>query len=420
MARIMPGPTRRLYRDDSYLTGFTARVTGCTPHGQGRLAVTLDRTAFYPTGGGQPHDTGSLAGNAVLDVVEGDQGSILHVVRRDQPLAGDIEGVVDWPRRFDHMQQHSGQHILSRAFVAVAGAATTSFHLGERSCTIDIELARAGEEIIRNAERLANETIFADVPVEVLHTEPGRPGGPAAGPGVQRELALKPGDPIRLIRIGAFDETPCGGTHVRRSGEVGSVAIRSWEPFKGGTRVVFLCGGRVVRAVAGLGGVVDSLVARLSAQPHELPAAVARLQEQLAGARREAKTLGEALAGAEAVARDATARQAGGARVLVELFDGRPVEELQSLAGRYAATPGHAALLAATDTATGRATLVFARAPEGMPGAPRMGDLLREVCSARGGKGGGGETLARGGVPAAEAGAALEQAFELLRARLSS
>ncbi|HEY3175808.1 MAG TPA: alanyl-tRNA editing protein [Candidatus Polarisedimenticolia bacterium] len=414
-------PCLRLYRDDSYLREFTARVTACEPAGADFVAIELDRTAFYPTGGGQPHDTGTLAGVPVVEVREGGDGRILHMTRGSEPLSGEIAGEIDWRRRFDHMQQHTGQHILSRAFVRIAGAATRSFHLGEQSCTIDLDLADPDEGLIRRAEALANENIFADHAVAVDQVLADRAPGIAANMNLARELALKPGDAIRIVKVGPFDETPCGGTHVARSGEVGAVAIRSWERFKGGTRVSFLCGARVVSALAGMGAVVDACVGRLSAQPEELPGAIGRLQDQLAEARRATKLLNEALVGAEAVARDASARLAGTCRVIVEVFPERPIDDVLLLAQKYTLTAGRVALLAAVEMATGRASLVFARSDKGTPADLKMGDILAHVCRSRGGKGGGGPALAQGGGLVAETAlSALEEAFGIVSARLAS
>jgi alanyl-tRNA synthetase len=199
------------------------------------------------------------------------------------------------------------------------------------------------------------------------------------------------------------------------------VAIRSWERFKGGTRIGFVCGGRAVRLLAGLGGVVDACVAKLSAQPSELADAIGRLQEQLTEARSSAKLLNEALVGAEAVARDASARTVGDCRVIVELFPDRPADDVQLLARKYTMTPGRVALLASTDTVTGRASLVFARSDEGIRAELKMGEILAQVCRSRGGKGGGGASLARGGgIGAAEAQAAIDEALAVIATRLGS
>ena len=408
----------RLYRDDSYLRTFAARVTGATPGRPGVFSVELDRTAFYPTGGGQPNDTGSLGGLDVIDVREADAGRILHDVRCEAAPSGTIEGVIDWRRRFDHMQQHSGQHILSRSFIEVADAPTVSFHMGESACTIDVRLADPSEEVIRAAEARANAIVFSDVPVGVRSVPPDR--APRLEQDLQRDLALKPGDPVRIISIGDYDETPCGGTHVSRSGEVGLIAIRGWERFKGGTRVIFACGGRAARMHAELSATVDACVERLSAPPPELPSAIDRLLDQMGEARREVKRLGEALAAAEAEGRLARARAIGGCRIVLAVIDDRGSEEIARLARSCAAAPGAVALLAG-GSGSGKTALVFARSEEGAAATLHMGDLLAAVCGPRGGKGGGGPTLARGGgLPAERLEEALEEACSLIAERLAA
>ncbi len=406
-------PTQKLYRDDSYLKSFRARVLAAATAGEDLMEVELDRTAFYPTGGGQPHDTGRLGDRAVVDVKESDDGRVLHVVKSTEAPAGEVDGAIDWTRRFDHMQQHSGQHILSRAFVQIAGAATRSFHLGAAACTIDIDLADPQPALMRRAERLANDVIFGDAPVTV-RTVPADelPTLPAAAD-LTREMGIRPGDPMRIIQIGAFDENPCGGTHVARSGEVGCVAVRSWERFKSGTRVSFLCGGRVVKEVERLGTLADACGARLSVPLEEIPAALLRMQEQSAEARREIRGLSEALATADAAALDAGARSLGACRVAVSVLEGHGADSVQRVAQKFTASPGRVALLAVG--IDGMANLVFARAREGVPASMDMGRLMTRVCGTHQGRGGGRPELARGGgFACAQAAAALEQAFHLL------
>jgi alanyl-tRNA synthetase len=316
------------------------------------------------------------------------------------------------------MQQHSGQHILSRGFIEVAGAPTMSFHMGESACTIDVRLAEPDDETIRAAEAQANAVVFGDVPVSVRSVSPDR--APRSDEELPRELALKPGDPVRIVSIGEFDETPCGGTHVRRSGEIGAVAIRGWERFKGGTRITFACGGRAVRMLAELASSVDACVERLSAPPPELPSAIDRLQAQLGEARRELKRLAGALAAAEAEARLASARSIGGCRAVIAVLDDRGAEEIALLARSCASRPGAIALLAAGRPGSDKTFLVFARSEEGAAGPLDMGQLLAAVCKPRGGKGGGGPTFARGGgVPTERLREALEEACGLIAERLS-
>src|SRR5438132_1455367 len=208
--------TDRLYLRDPYLTRFSARVVSLADLG-GRPAAVLDRSAFYPEGGGQPGDRGSLSGAAVLDVQERD-GVVLHVL--DRPVGpGEVEGMVDWQRRFDHMQQHHGQHLLSAAFERVHGAPTTSFHLGERTCTIDLDcsISRLDEAALRSAEAAANETVWRDLPVVARDF----------GPEERSRLPLRK-EPVkgdRVVLVEGVDASPCGGTHPSRTGEVGAVAL---------------------------------------------------------------------------------------------------------------------------------------------------------------------------------------------------
>ncbi|HXI02292.1 MAG TPA: alanyl-tRNA editing protein, partial [Candidatus Saccharimonadales bacterium] len=248
--------TVRLYQRDSFLTRFRAVVVDVRPSPAGedgappRFDLLLDRTAFYPEGGGQPFDTGRLAGLPVVAVREGDAGP-LHTVSVEPsgpalPESGDeVEGVVDWDRRHDHMQQHSGQHLLSRAFLEVAAARTRSFHLGSEICTIDIAMSPPDEGAIGRAAELTNSIVAEDRPVAVSERDAGEIDS-AEEAGLSG-LKLKPGDPVRIIEVDGFDANPCGGTHVARTGQVGPVALLGHEPFRGMTRITFACGRRVAR-----------------------------------------------------------------------------------------------------------------------------------------------------------------------------
>jgi len=412
----------RLYREDAYLVAFEARVTSSRDVGKGRLAVELDRTAFYPTGGGQPHDTGRLAGLPVIDVRETGDGGIDHIVRAAPSEApdGSIRAEVDWARRFDHMQQHTGQHILSRAFVDVAAAPTLSFHLGETTCTIDVDAAELTPARLRAVESRANEVVFSNVPVGVTTVPAADAVQLAKEMELVRDLALRPGDPFRLIEIDGFDRTPCGGTHVRRAGETGGVAILQHERFKGTTRVEFVCGSRVIRHLARLQDVVSACVGKLSAPLDQIPETVDRLQSQLAAVRRELDTARGSLADLEAGSLAAEARDHGGVSILVKVFDDRGVDQAQAIARRFAGTAGRVALVAARDASAGKAGLVFVRSEQGVPPDLAMGEILSEICAGRGGRGGGNPVLARGGLPAGEAPAALEEAFATVSRRLAS
>ncbi len=414
----MAGRTERLYQRDSHLTRFEARIlsVGAAPGHQQRPALVLDRTAFYPEGGGQPCDTGSLSGMRVVDVQEGPDGP-LHVIDdpgpgAPRPAAGDrVEGEIDWARRFDHMQQHSGQHLLSRGFLEAASARTLSFHLGAATCTIDVAMSPPDEGRIREAVRLANEVIWSDRPVEVRESEAPAPGGTAEDLSLSG-LKLKPGDPIRTIVVGGFDATPCGGTHVTRTGQVGSVAVIGWEPWKRRSRIAFVCGARVVARLEESTAALDAVVAGLSAPPGEVAGALARLLAEKVSLFKQVTALNGRLAGLEAAAAAGDAPEVGGFRLLKRIFTAgeRSVEAAQALVRKFVEPPGRIALVAVVDGE--RATFLAARSRgEGPP----MGAILSEVAREAGGRGGGSPESARaGGIPAEAAEALLEAASSRL------
>ncbi len=414
----MASRTERLYQRDSSLTRFDATILSVEPAGGagaeagGRFALLLDRTAFYPEGGGQPFDTGSLGGLPVVDVQEGAEGP-LHFIQTSgpgvlPPPAGTrVEGTIDRQRRFDHMQQHSGQHLLSRAFLEVASARTRSFHLGSALCTIDVEMSPPDEGRIREAARRANSIIWADLPVQVRESE-ALPGASATEDPALSGLKLKPGDPVRTIVIEGFDETPCGGTHVARTGQVGLVAVTAWEPWKKLSRITFACGSRAATHFEESRAVLAACVAALSAPPADVPGALARLVAEKESLHRRVGALSAKLAGFEAAAAAESAREIGAFRLLERIFDGaeRSVEEAQALIRKFVEPPGRIALVAVIEG--GKATLLAARSQgEG----PALGAILGEVARSGGGRGGGSPEAARaGGIPAGEAALVFEQA----------
>jgi alanyl-tRNA synthetase len=341
-----------------------------------------------------------------------------------------VEGLVDWARRFDHMQQHHGQHLLSAAFERLHRAQTVSFHLGEGTCTIDLDVpaARLDEKALRAAEAAANEAVWRDLPVTArdfspeelarlpLRKEPMKgsrvvvvgdvPGGPHP-PGMRAEAA-----PERAGGLGGsyppslVDASPCGGTHPRRTGEVGAVAVLGVRKWGEGARVEFVCGARVVRGLAEAGGRLAAAAQALRCAPAEVPEASARVAEESLGRRKEVERLVAALAG-EAGER----LGAGGAGPVVARLE-PPLSGAAGLRAAAAALAarGRVALLGGVEE--GRAFLCFAR-PRG-PG-PHLGDLVREACAALGGKGGGAPDLAQGNGPDA---ARLAEALDLARGKL--
>jgi alanyl-tRNA synthetase len=233
--------TQRLYYSDSHLLEFDARVVDVSERDDGAIAVTLDRTAFYPTGGGQPNDTGTLGDARVVDCIDAEEAGVLHVIQGLVPQIGDtVHGQIDPMRRLDHMQQHTGQHILSAAFVKLFDAPTHSFRVMEHECEIDVALDDPTDEKIDKGVELANQTIWQNLPIRISEVSAEE----ARALPLRKEPARE--GELRLIEISNFDLTPCGGTHARGTGEVGVIAVRGWERAKGLTRIQFMAGGRVV------------------------------------------------------------------------------------------------------------------------------------------------------------------------------
>ena len=383
-----PVMAARLYYADAYLREFDARVIEQLTW-DGKPAAVLERTAFYPTSGGQPHDTGTLNGVKVVDVVERESdGAVVHVLAGE--LQGDaVHGEIDRARRFDLMQQHTGQHILSQAFTTALQADTVSFHLGVEVTTVDLNRAPLSEEQLDKAEALANEVVFSNRPVrarfvgrEELATLPLRKLPQVAGP-------------IRIVEIADFDWSPCGGTHCRRTGEVGLIKIVRAERRGAETRVHFLCGGRALADYRRKNRLVLDLAARFSVGDWELADAVERLSDEARASRKQVRVLREQLLDYEAAALIAGAEKLGGARVVRQAYTDRTVDEIRHLAQRLTAEPGVIALLG-RGSVGGKAQFVFARSAD-LP--HDMNVLLRTACQTVGGGGGGRPNFAQGGGP---------------------
>jgi len=364
--------TERLYLQDPYLRSFRARVLEVRDL-EGKPAALLDRTAFYPEGGGQPGDRGMLGGVQVIDTQER-AGAVLHILDRPVP-PGEVAAEIDWARRFDHMQQHHGQHLLSAAFDKL-GAPTVSFHLGERTCTIDLDAPLPRLDAGR-AEALANESIWRDLPV-VARDFTGEERA-------KLPLRKEPVKGDRVVLVEGVDASPCGGTHPARTGEVGCVAVLKAQKWgEGKSRVEFACGARVVRLLHEAGGLLGAAADALKCAPADLPQATARVAAEAQSRRKAADALLEDLARVEA-----SRLAAKGSPVVGRLERGAAFARAVAQA---VAQEGGVALLAAVEE--GRAHLVFARA-KGVAG-PAMGALLKESLAVLGGKGGGGPDFAQG------------------------
>ncbi len=395
--------TERLYYDAPYLIRFTARVLE-NLEWEGQPAVLLDRTAFYPTGGGQPADTGvlravSAGGSAapegvpndvrVIDVAERlEDGAVVHVLAR--PLdASEVEGEVDWQRRFDLMQQHTGQHILSAVFLDLFEANTVGFHLSDEYATIDLDRAPLTAEDLLRAEDLANAVVFENrqavarfVPDEEVPSLPLR-------------KALVHEGPVRVVEIPDLDCSACGGTHVRSTGEIGLIKITRSERRGNETRVEFLCGGRALGDYRAKNALLMDLAREYTVGHWEVADLVHRMAGELKESRRELRHARDALLDAEAAALWHQGAVVGPARVVHAHLPGRAPDDLKHLAQRLVEHEGTAVLLA-SGQAGQKGFFTFARSADL---DLHMGTLVRQACQVIGGGGGGRPEFAQGGGP---------------------
>ena len=375
--------SERLYHTDSYLTAFDAEVRTVAPQGEQWL-VTLDRTAFYPASGGQPNDVGTLGEAHVLDVVDLEDGTVGHVVDKALVLNEQVRGAIAWERRFDHMQQHSGQHLLSAAFDREHAARTASFHLGNTSSTIDLDRGVSAEQIAAT-ELAANKVIWEDRSLTVRSVSPAE-----AAKLPLRKDPTRSGD-LRIVEIADYDLSACGGTHVCRTGAIGMIAIAGFERFKGGIRVEFVCGARALRACRSLRDSVTSSVRLLSVLPEELPSAIEKLQTEGRGQKKAQEALRDQLAVHEATALAARGSRTGGIRLVTESVAGWDAAGLKKLASAVTSNPG---FIAALISAESPFTIVVARSENLTLDA---GVMLKHLIERFGGKGGGKGPMAQGG-----------------------
>ncbi len=409
--------TERLYYDDSFLYEFDGVVAEVLAlQGGGRSAVILDRTAFYPTSGGQVFDTGWIARDdgaddgarrAVIDVADREDGAILHIVESAADLAKGVRvhGKVDATRRLDHIQQHSGQHVLSAAFIRLFDAPTVSFHMGDESCTIDLDMKELSAKQVRTAEQLANEIILQDLPVGIrtVSREEAQQLGLRKAPPVGK-------DRLRLIAIQDFDLSACGGTHVRSTGQIGCILLRRIEKVRQQVRVEFICGQRAVATARRDYCALSEAAELCSARPWDLPQHLHKLQDDAKTARKSHERLLEELAEQMADRLVADAPVANGRKVMIGLFPDRDQAFIRLLAQKCTRETGNVVALLAGIT-DGPAALVFAQTP----GQPfDMGTLMKDALAKLGGRGGGGKDLAQGGTESKE----VEPTLQEIRSRL--
>ena len=387
--------TERLYYDDPYLLEFDANVVE-TRSADGRFEVILDKTAFYPTSGGQPNDLGTLNDVALINCVEDEtSGVVVHVLEGAIDI-GPVHCRIDASRRADHMQQHSGQHVLSQAFVELFNWPTVSFHLGVIGCTIDLAAEVVSREQAEMAEDFANRIVRENRSVAIRYASQEN----IAEVGL-RKPTERAGD-IRIIDIAGYDRSACGGTHVRTTGEIGAVLITGLERAKKQTRVHFLCGDRVIRYARSANRTLEAISQTISAPPLETAAGVRGLWNENQQARKRIEELESQLIDYEA------AQFPISDGVAVGSFLNRGIDKLKMLAVKICSRSGVVALLA---DQSDQLRVVFARSADSTVDA---GALLKQTVERFGGRGGGRPNLAQGGGLSGSAQEVLEFARRLL------
>ncbi len=378
--------SEKLYYNDSYIKEFTASILTQGEEPDGRWYVTLDQTAFYPTGGGQPSDIGYL-NQSVVEDVQLINGEIRHYIQK--PLHNDqfVVGTIDWMRRFDHMQQHLGQHILTAAFEELFGYQTTSFHLGEQLCSIDLNTEELSEKEIEDVEQLANSMILSNRLIETKWVQQHELD--------QYSLRKPPSvtENIRLVIIPNFDYNACGGTHPKSTGEVSSISILSTERQKQKVRVHFVCGQRVLDQLRAKQAITKQLTNLFSTPEDRIITAAERLIEIEKALSNEIEHLKEEVLEFEKNTYIKEYEMIGDCKVIKRVFEGRTMQELQRLSKMVSQAEQHvvSVFLNSDDD---RFQLVLAR---GNAVTINMNDVLKKILSPINGKGGGSNQMAQGG-----------------------
>jgi alanyl-tRNA synthetase len=392
--------TERLYYHDPFLYEFEGEVIEVVPAAEinGRHGVFLDRTAFYPTSGGQIHDTGWIfpgsapeAKSRVAEVVEVEDGRVVHYIEADKPPERGtvIRGLIDGERRRDHMQQHSGQHVLSAAFIRLFNIPTVSFHMGDDDCSIDLDTPSLATSQVERAERMANQIVQENRPVEIKFVTQDE----AQTLGL-RKVPRADKQQLRLIDIQDFDLSACGGTHVRGTGQIGCILLRKTERVRQGWRVEFVCGQRAVTTARRDYTTLTAAAALLSAHIWEVPEQMKKSLEELRSARKSGERLLEELADLQATRLLTDAGIGQGPKLITRVYPDRDLAFIRLLAQRL--TRLEVNVVALLGSRSGQTSLVFAQS-KGMPFD--MGALLKEAMTKLGGKGGGSKDMAQGGAP---------------------
>lgn len=402
--------TTRLYYHDSFLYDFDAEVRELTE--TPRPALILDRTAFYPTSGGQVFDTGWITTDTtklrVTEVADAEDGKVIHYLEappKDLKPGTKIRGQIDATRRRDHMQQHSGQHVLSAAFIRLHKMPTVSFHMADDYCSIDLDTPALTKDQIESAERLANEIILGNRPVDVRYVtrdEAGKLG--------LRKLPPTERDELRLIDIRDFDLTACGGTHVAQTGQIGCILLRKAEKVRQGYRVEFVAGERAVATARRDFTTLTEAAALFSAHIYDVPQQARKSLDDIRSLRKQREQSQEELAAAQAAAILAETPETNGRKLVVRTYTDRDLNYLKLLAQKLTRLSANAVALLATTSP--QPSLVFAQSAS----QPfDMGALMMDTMAQLGGRGGGSKDMAQGGIPNGEG---LEAALNGIAAKL--
>lgn len=418
--------TERLYYSDSFLRNFSSRVADIRElsrtEGQSVWQVALERTAFYPTSGGQPHDLGILTATSrsgavlavpVVAVEEDEHGEVWHQTLKPLLAGTEVRGEIDWQRRFDHMQQHSGQHLLSAVFLKDLQAPTVSFHLGEMSSTIDLAVDSLAQHSLERVERIANELIAEDRAVTTRTVDRTEADALLAA-GALRKLPEREGT-IRLIEIADCDLNACGGTHVRSTGQIGGLLLRGMERVRQGVRVEFVCGQRAVTAARQDFSVLTRSASLLSTPRADVPAGIERLAAEAKSGAKEQRKLREELAMYHAARLAVEEQIVNRLRLVRRTFADRDAEYVKLLASRLVASvPQTVALLASTQQDPALVVLAHSGDMEF-----HAGNLMKEALATLGLRGGGSPDLAQGQAPHAQIEKLLDTLASSVTARMA-
>ena len=399
--------SERLYYSDSFVRTFAGVVTDVRglsgSSGEQIWQLTLNRTAFYPTSGGQPFDMGQLSATlrdgttlniAVEQVEEDEEGAVWHFVRQPLNPGTHVKGEIVWERRFDHMQQHTGQHLLSAVFWRELHLPTVSFHLGETTSTIDLAGGPLANHSLERVERIANEIIAEDRKVTTRFVTRDEAQAMMTA-GQLRKLPERQG-PIRLVDIADCDDNACGGTHVRSTGQIGGLLVRAVEKVKQGVRVEFVCGSRAVRTAHIDFAILSEVSALLSTGPKELAAIVGKMLSDGKASAKERQKLREELAVFHAANLVTEGPIENGLRLLVRAWKDRDRDYVKLLASRTAAAAERTAVIFSATEADPVRVFVARSADMDF----NCGQILREALAHLGLRGGGSADLAQGEVPA--------------------